>query len=65
MSDRRSDSSYNAVVEEAQVGIRTDPKTLNQLSSSGRSAQQRQMKSALASLDIAARNLEAEEREQS
>ncbi|PWY88240.1 hypothetical protein BO70DRAFT_359703 [Aspergillus heteromorphus CBS 117.55] len=62
MSDRRSDSSYEATVQEATVGIKGDPETLNQLSSSGRSAQQRRIKTALASLDDAARDLEARER---
>lgn len=61
MSDRRSDSSYRATIEEATVGIKGDPQTLNQLSSSGRSAQQKRMRKALASLDAAASDLQARE----
>ncbi|QVM08176.1 hypothetical protein D8B26_002870 [Coccidioides posadasii str. Silveira] len=64
MADRRSDSSYNATIEEAKVGIKGDPKTLNQLSSSGRSAQQKRIQNALASLDTAARDLQARENDQ-
>lgn len=64
MADRRSDSSYEATIEEAKVGIKGDPKTLNQLSSSGRSAQQKRIQNALASLDTAARDLEARENNQ-
>ena len=39
MGDRRSDSSYEATIEEALVGVKADSKTINQLSSSGRAAQ--------------------------
>ncbi|PYH76081.1 hypothetical protein BO82DRAFT_297127 [Aspergillus uvarum CBS 121591] len=61
MTDRRSDSSYEATIEEAQVGVKGDSPTLNQLSSSGRSAQQRRIRNALASLESATRDLQARE----
>ncbi|PGH18439.1 hypothetical protein AJ79_00508 [Helicocarpus griseus UAMH5409] len=35
-----SDSSYDGKVEEANVSIKADVKTLNQLSSSGKAAQE-------------------------
>lgn len=65
MADRRSDSSYEGTVEEAKVGVKGDPKTLNQLSSSGRRAQQKRIQNALASLDTAARDLQARENDSS
>lgn len=40
MGERQSDSSYDGKIEEADVAIKADGKTLNQLSSSGRAAQQ-------------------------
>jgi hypothetical protein len=65
MSDRRSESSHEGTIEEAKVGIKGDAQTLNQLSSSGRSAQQRRIKKALASLDAAASELQSREYDQS
>lgn len=38
MGDRRSDSSYDSKIEEANVAMKMDAKTLNQLSSSGKAA---------------------------
>lgn len=61
MGDRLSDSSYEGTVEEASEGIKADVKTLNQLSSSGRAAQQSRIQKALNSLDTAAKNLKDRE----
>ncbi|GAB1206739.1 hypothetical protein APSETT445_005439 [Aspergillus pseudonomiae] len=56
--------SYESTIEEAKVGIRGDAKTLNQLSSSSGRALQERIKNALASLDSAARDLQARENDQ-
>jgi hypothetical protein len=51
MRDRQSDGNDKATIGEGVVGIEGDPKTLNQLSSSGRAAQQKRMGKALESLE--------------
>ena len=50
MADRRSGSSYNGTVEEAQVGIKADAKTINQLSSSAKACQIHRARRAVESL---------------
>lgn len=59
MGDRRSNSSSEGTVEEAKVGIKGDFKTLIQVSSSGRAAQERRGEKAAASLDSAMKNFQS------
>lgn len=61
MGDRRSDSSYDGKIEEAKVAIKTDAKTLQQLSSSAEAAKVNRGKNAIVSLDDAARRAKQEE----
>lgn len=61
MGDRRSDSSYEGKVEDAHFAIRTNAKTLQQLSSSAEAAKVNRGKNAIASLDEAARRAKQEE----
>jgi hypothetical protein len=65
MGDRQSDGNDKATIEEGVVGIKGDPKTLNQLSSSGRAAQQKRMGKALESLGKAARDIQTQEQGES
>lgn len=50
MGDWRSDSSYDGKIEEANVAMKMDAKTLNQLSSSGKAAQQNRGEKAILNL---------------
>ena len=60
MGDRHSDSSDQANLEEANFGIRGNPKDINQVSSSGRDAQRKRSTKALESLAEAGKKLEQE-----
>lgn len=55
MSDKNSDKK--PIIEEGVVGIVGNPKTLDQLSSSGRAAQRKRMGKALESLGKAVKDL--------
>lgn len=61
MADRASDSSYDGKIEEASVAMRMDAKSMNQLSSSGKVAQQKRGGKAIASLQAAAKQLQKDE----
>lgn len=61
MSDRRSDSSYDGIVEEANVAMKMDVATFHQLSTSAQAAQQNRAKGAIYSLDNAAKKLKISE----
>ncbi|KAJ6125985.1 hypothetical protein N7471_010478 [Penicillium samsonianum] len=61
MADRASDSSYDGKVEEASVAMKMDAKSMNQLSSSGKAAQQKRSGKAIASLQAAAEQLKRDE----
>lgn len=61
MADRTSDSSYDGKVEEASVAMKMDAKSMNQLSSSGKAAQQKRGGKAIASLQAAAEQLKKDE----
>ncbi|KAJ5246545.1 hypothetical protein N7468_001528 [Penicillium chermesinum] len=64
-ADRRSDSSYDGEVEEARVALKTDPKTLQQLSSSSDAVKAKRNKNGLASLENAIKQAKQEEVENS
>jgi hypothetical protein len=53
MGDRRSDSSYDGKIEEANIAMKMDAKTMNQLSSSGKAAQENRGKKAILNLQNA------------
>jgi hypothetical protein len=61
MADRRSDSSYDGKVEEAKVAMKMDAKTLNQLSSSGKAAQQNRGKKSIQNLQAAVEDFKRKE----
>lgn len=61
MGDRRSDSSYDAKIEEASVAIKMDAKSMNQLSSSGKTAQQNRGKNAIMNLQNAIEDFKKKE----
>lgn len=61
MGDRRSDSSYDGKIEEASVAIKMDGKTMKQLSSSGKAAQENRGKKALLNLQNAVEDFKNEE----
>ena len=61
MGDLRSDSSYEATVEEGVVGVKGNTTTLNQISSSGRAAQSRRTGKAPESLGNAAKEHRVQE----
>ncbi|KAJ6027951.1 hypothetical protein N7540_003527 [Penicillium herquei] len=61
MSDRSSNSSYDGKIEEANVAIRMDAKTMNQLSSSGKAAQQNRGKNAIVNLQKAIEDFKKKE----
>ena len=63
MGDRKSDSSYDGRIEEAKISIKTNAKTLKQLSSSAEAAKANRVKNAISSLDSAARKAKEEEME--
>ncbi|PYI04786.1 hypothetical protein BO78DRAFT_319712 [Aspergillus sclerotiicarbonarius CBS 121057] len=60
MGDRHSDSSYDGQIEEAKIAIKTNTKTLQQLSSSAEAAKANRAKNAISSLDAAARKAKEE-----
>ena len=64
MGDRRSDSSYDGKIEEANVAIMMDAKSLNQLSSSGKVAQQNRGKKAITNLQNAIEDFKKKEQNQ-
>jgi hypothetical protein len=53
MGDRHSDSSYDGKIEEANIAMKMDAKTMNQLSSSGKAAQENRGKKAILNLQNA------------
>lgn len=61
MADRRSDSSYDSKIEEANVAMKMDAKTLNQLSSSGKAAQQNRGKNSILNLQSAVEDFKRKE----
>ncbi|KAJ5544126.1 hypothetical protein N7494_005405 [Penicillium frequentans] len=61
MGDRRSDSSYDGIIEDAKVTMRMNAKTLNQLSSSAQAAQQNRGKNAILSLGNAVQSFKDKE----
>lgn len=61
MGDRRSDSSYDGKAEEANVAMKVDSKTLNQLSSSGKTAQQNRGKKSILNLQNAVEDFKKKE----
>ncbi|EKV18574.1 hypothetical protein PDIG_08880 [Penicillium digitatum PHI26] len=58
MGDRLSDSSFDGKKEEATVAMKMDAKTLNQLSSSGKAAQQNRGLKATMNLQYAIEDFE-------
>lgn len=63
MADRRSDSSYDGKIEEANVAMKMDAKTLNQLSSSGKAAQENRGKKSILNLQKAVEDFKRKEEE--
>jgi hypothetical protein len=61
MADRSSDSSYDGKIEEANVAMKMDAKTLNQLSSSGKVAQQSRGKKSIQNLKAAVEDFKRKE----
>ncbi|KKZ64745.1 hypothetical protein EMCG_09349 [[Emmonsia] crescens] len=61
MGDRHSDSSYDGKIEEVEVAIKIDVKTIQQLSSSAEAAKANRGKQAILALDNAARRAKEEE----
>jgi hypothetical protein len=61
MGDRRSDSSYDGKIEEASVAMKMDAKTMKQLSSSGKAAQEKRGKKALLNLQNAIEDFKSKE----
>ncbi|RAK85464.1 hypothetical protein BO79DRAFT_155663 [Aspergillus costaricaensis CBS 115574] len=61
MADRHSDSSYDGKIEEAHVAMKMDAKSINQLSSSGKAAQQNRGKKSILSLQNAVEDFKRKE----
>lgn len=61
MADRSSDSSYDGKIEEANVAMKMDAKTLNQLSSSGKVAQLSRGKKSIQNLKAAVEDFKRKE----
>jgi hypothetical protein len=61
MGDRLSDSSYDGIAEEAEVAIKADVKSFQQLSSSAEAAKANRLKNAISSLDSAAKKAKQEQ----
>jgi hypothetical protein len=61
MGDRSSDSSYDGKIEEANVAMKMDAKSMNQLSSSGKAAQAKRGGKAILSLKAAIEDYKTKE----
>lgn len=61
MGDRNSNSSYDGEIEEANVAMKMDAKTMNQLSSSGKVAQQNRGEKAISNLQNAIQDFKNKE----